>query len=150
MLRLPIFTPFNAAIDGGACDTTITPAAPRGALEPDGFVASVQTEVVSGGAAAAFAKAEWTRASDALSCEFGWEPTAAIELPRWAFSDAGQTERRSLYLVDREDYGQGRGDKFLMAGLPHLSCLEHAPVLQDDSNIEHISQRLETARQTSI
>lgn len=95
---------FNAATEEGAPGNTVTPAAPGGVPEPVGFVASVQTEVVSGGATAAFAKAKWTQVSDALTYEFEWEPTDSTEPPRSAFSDEGQSEVRSSYLVDGKEY----------------------------------------------
>lgn len=95
---------FNAATEEGAPGEAIEPVEDGGVPVPTGFSASIETEVVSGGGTAAYAKAEWDFVDESLVYEFEWEPTDLSEPARSAFSEAGQVEVRSMYLADGREY----------------------------------------------
>ncbi|NSX92645.1 hypothetical protein [Agrobacterium tumefaciens] len=95
---------FVAAIEEGVAPNSPGKIDPSGVPAPLDFLAVIQTEVVSGGATAAFARATWTEVSEVLTYEFEWEPTNGSEPPRSVISEEGQSEVRSSYLVDGAEY----------------------------------------------
>ncbi len=95
---------FVAAVEEGAPPATVDKIDPSGVPVPTDFVATIQTEVVSGGATAAFAKASWALVSEVLTYEFEWEPTDLSDPPASVMSDENQTDVRSGYLVDGGQY----------------------------------------------
>lgn len=95
---------FVAAVEEGAPPATVDKIDPSGVPVPVDFVATIQTEVVSGGATAAFARASWALVSEVLTYEFEWEPTDLSDPPASVMSDENQTDVRSGYLVDGDEY----------------------------------------------
>lgn len=67
---------------------------------PSGFVASVQTEVVSGGASAALIVGEWSFQALILNYEMEFEPVDGSAAAQSVYSKAGDTDVRTPYLVD--------------------------------------------------
>lgn len=95
---------FVAALEEGQPPFSPVKVDPSGVPVPVDFLATIQTEVVAGGATAAFARATWAPISDVLTYEFEWEPTDGSEAPRSTSSKAGANEARSSYLVDGQQY----------------------------------------------
>ncbi|WP_043614223.1 hypothetical protein [Ensifer sp. ZNC0028] len=95
---------FNAATEEGAPGASVTPLPPQGVPLPTNFGVSIATEVVSGGATAAYGLAIWDFVSDALVYELEWQPTSEIEPPRSVTSQAEETQVRSGYLSDGVQY----------------------------------------------
>lgn len=95
---------FNAATEEGSPGNVITPVESGGVPEPEGFIASVETEVVAGGASAAFIKGTWDAQSFQLSHELEYEPTDSSFAAQSVFSKSGDTEARTPYLVDGKEY----------------------------------------------
>jgi hypothetical protein len=95
---------FNAAVDEGAPGSSVIVLPPAGVPVPTGFTVSIKTEVVTGGATAAYAAAQWSFVDSSLSYEFEWEPTSGSEPARSVLSTAGKTEVRSNYLADGVQY----------------------------------------------
>lgn len=95
---------FNAATEEGVPGELIEPVPDAGVPVPTGFVASIATEVVSGGGTAAFGQANWTFVDDSLVYELEWEPTDLSEPARTAFSAPQKTQVRSMYLADGKEY----------------------------------------------
>ncbi len=95
---------FNAATEEGAPGSSVMPLPPTGVPAPENFDITIQTEVVSGGATAAFGLATWDFVSDALIYEIEWQPTSEIEPPRSVTSKPSETQVRSGYLSDGVQY----------------------------------------------
>lgn len=95
---------FNAATEEGSPGNAIPPVVNAGVPVPTGSTVTLRTEVVAGGASAAFAVAQWTYVNDVFIYEFEWEPTSGSEPARSNYSAAGQTEVRSNYLADGAEY----------------------------------------------
>ncbi|WP_288430197.1 hypothetical protein [uncultured Agrobacterium sp.] len=95
---------FIAAVEEGVPPASVGKVATGAVPVPSDFLATIQTEVVSGGATAAFAKAAWSLVSEVLTYEFEWEPTNGSEPPRSVVSEENKTEVRSGYLVDGAEY----------------------------------------------
>ncbi|WP_311273545.1 MULTISPECIES: hypothetical protein [unclassified Rhizobium] len=95
---------FVAAVEEGAPPATVDKVNPAGVPVPTDFVATIQTEVVSGGATAAFAKATWSLVSEVLTYEFEWELTSLAQPAQSVLSKAGETQVKSVYLVDGAQY----------------------------------------------
>jgi hypothetical protein len=95
---------FVASVEEGSPPSRPDKVDPSGVPTPTGFTVILKTEVVSGGATAAYALASWTTISDALTYELEWERTDVTESVRSATSTAGQSEVRSQYLVDGGQY----------------------------------------------
>lgn len=95
---------FNAATEEGSPGNAVTPVTSSGVPEPENFVATVQTEVVAGGATAAFIKGTWDFEAISLTAEMEVEPTDGSTAVQSYFSKAGETEVRSAYLVDGKEY----------------------------------------------
>lgn len=95
---------FNAATEEGEPGESVEPLPDEGVPVPTGFVPTIQTEVVSGGATAAFINATWTFVDDTLTYELEYDRTSGSTGVQSAFSEAGATQVRSGYLVDGEEY----------------------------------------------
>lgn len=100
----PTLYSFVAAVEEGAPPVAADKLDPAGVPMPADFIATIQTEVVSGGATAAFAKATWSLVSEVLTYEFEWEPTSGAQPAQSVLSNAGETQVKSLYLVDGAEY----------------------------------------------
>lgn len=95
---------FNAATEEGSPGNTVTPVVSGGVPMPSGFVASVQTEVVSGGASAALIVGEWSFQALILNYEMEFEPVDGSAAAQSVYSKAGDTDVRTPYLVDGKQY----------------------------------------------
>ncbi|MDW9805250.1 hypothetical protein GOA91_20425 [Sinorhizobium meliloti] len=95
---------FNAATEEGEPGESVEPLPDEGVPVPTGFVPTIQTEVVSGGATAAFINATWTFVDDTLTYELEYDRTSGSTGVQSVFSEAGATQVRSGYLVDGEEY----------------------------------------------
>lgn len=95
---------FNAATEEGEPGESVEPLPDEGVPVPTGFVPTIQTEVVSGGATAAFINATWTFVDDTLTYELEYDRTSGSTGVQSVFSVAGDTQVRSGYLVDGEEY----------------------------------------------
>lgn len=93
---------FNAATEEGVPGGNVVPVIPTGVPVPTGFAVEIKTEVIAGGATAAYALATWTFVSDALSYELEWEPTAGGDVQSAISGDENSV--RSLYLADGTEY----------------------------------------------
>lgn len=95
---------FDAATEEGEPGESVEPLPDEGVPAPVDFSASIQTEVVSGGATAAFIQATWDLIDDVLTYELEYDRTSGSTGAQSAFSNAGDTQVRSGYLVDGEEY----------------------------------------------
>lgn len=95
---------FDAATEEGAPGSTVTPIESGGVPEPTNFVATVQTEVVSGGGTAAYIYGTWDHVNDALIYEMEYERTDMASAPISVFSGETEDNLRSGYLADGEEY----------------------------------------------
>ncbi|KSV79011.1 hypothetical protein N182_18640 [Sinorhizobium sp. GL2] len=95
---------FNAVAEEGAPGASVTPLPPQGIPLPTNFNVTIATEVVSGGATAAYGSATWDFVSDSLIYELEWQPTSETEPPRSVTSKPGETQVRSGYLSDGVQY----------------------------------------------
>lgn len=95
---------FDAAVEEGVPGSSVVILPPGGVPEPENFSVTIQTEVVSGGGTAAFAKAVWDFENASLIYELEWEPTSGLEPARSANSVPRATEVRSQYLADGVQY----------------------------------------------
>ncbi|TCU34174.1 hypothetical protein [Rhizobium azibense] len=95
---------FDAATEEGVPGESVEPLPDEGVPEPVDFAATIQTEVVSGGATAAFILATWDFEADTLTYELEYDRTSGSTGVQQAFSNAGDTQVRSGYLVDGEEY----------------------------------------------
>ncbi|WP_457814378.1 hypothetical protein U8C43_24465 [Sinorhizobium meliloti] len=95
---------FNAATEEGEPGESIEPLPDEGVPVPVDFTPTIQTEVVSGGATAAFINATWDFVDDTLTYELEYDRTSGSTGVQSAFSEAGATQVRSGYLVDGEEY----------------------------------------------
>ncbi|MDX0432922.1 hypothetical protein GOL30_26335 [Sinorhizobium medicae] len=95
---------FNAATEEGEPGESVEPLPDEGVPVPTGFVPTIQTEVVSGGATAAFINATWDFVDDTLTYELEYDRTSGSTGVQSVFSVAGDTQVRSGYLVDGEEY----------------------------------------------
>lgn len=95
---------FNAATEEGTPGATADPAPDTVVPTPENFSASIQTEVVSGGATAAYISATWDFVDDALTYELEYERTTGGNGPQTVLSEEGESQARTGYLVDGEEY----------------------------------------------
>jgi hypothetical protein len=95
---------FNAATEEGEPGESVEPLPDEGVPVPVDFAATIQTEVVSGGATAAFINATWDFVDDTLTYELEYDRTSGSTGVQSVFSEAGTTQVRSGYLVDGEEY----------------------------------------------
>lgn len=95
---------FNAATEEGEPGESVEPLPDVGVPVPTNFDPTIQTEVVSGGATAAFILATWDFVDDTLTYEMEYDRTSGSTGVQSAFSQAGETQVRSGYLVDGEEY----------------------------------------------
>lgn len=95
---------FNATIEEGAPGASIPPIAGGGVSIPTGFTVSVQTEVVTGGATAAFLRGQWTGADSSLRYEMEYERTSGSTGVQTVYAADGENFVRSGYLVDGQQY----------------------------------------------
>jgi len=95
---------FTAATEEGVPGATIPSYTPAGVPEPTGVSFSIGTEVVSGGATAAFIQASWTHVSDSLIYHVEYERTSGSTGTQSVYSVAGEDQVRTGYLVDGEEY----------------------------------------------
>ncbi|MEY9629888.1 hypothetical protein [Sinorhizobium fredii] len=95
---------FNAATEEGEPGEAVEPLPDEGVPEPENFAATIETEVVSGGATAAFINATWDFEDSMLTHELEYDRTSGSTGVQSVFSVAGDTQVRSGYLVDGEEY----------------------------------------------
>ena len=95
---------FNAATEEGEPGESVEPLPDEGVPMPTDFVPSIETEVVSGGATAAYIHATWDFVDDTLTYEMEYDRTSGSTGVQSVFSEAGATQVRSGYLVDGEEY----------------------------------------------
>ena len=95
---------FNAATEEGAPGNTIPVIETGGVPTPGDFIVTVQNEVVTGGATAAFLRGQWTSASDTLRYEMEYERTSGSTGVQSVYSADGENFVRSGYLVDGQQY----------------------------------------------
>lgn len=95
---------FDAATEEGVPGETVSPIIGGGVPEPTDFVATIETEVVAGGATAAYILGTWTVVNDALVYEMEYERTDLAAAPVSVLSDEGDDNIRSGYLADGEEY----------------------------------------------
>lgn len=95
---------FDAATEEGVPGETVSPITGGGVPEPIGFTPTIETEVVAGGATAAYVLASWTHVNDALVHELAYQRTDEAEPARSVYSNEGEDQVRSGYLVDGEAY----------------------------------------------
>jgi hypothetical protein len=95
---------FNAATEEGKPGESVEPLPDTGVPAPTNFVPTIQTEVVSGGASAAFINATWDFEDDTLAYEMEYDRTSGSTGVQSVFASAGETQVRSGYLVDGEEY----------------------------------------------
>lgn len=95
---------FNATVEEGVPGEVAQPAPETGVPDPVNFAASVQTEVVSGGATAAFILGTWDAVDDSLIYELEYERTSGGNGPQSVFSEEDEAQVRTGYLVDGEQY----------------------------------------------
>ena len=100
----PSLYDFNAATEEGKPGDSVDPVVDDGVPVPANFAATVQTEVVSGGATAAFILGTWDFVDDTLSYELEYDRVTGSTGVQSVFSDEGDTQVRSGYLVDGEQY----------------------------------------------
>lgn len=95
---------FDASTEEGEPGESVEALPDAGVPDPENFVASIETEVVSGGATAAYILATWDHESDVLTYELEYERTSGSTGLQSVFSKAGEDQVRSGYLVDGEEY----------------------------------------------
>lgn len=95
---------FDASIEEGKPGEVTQPAPASGVPVPTNFLATVQREVVSGGASAAFILGTWDFVSDSLSYEMEYERVSGGTGPQSVFSEDGESQVRTGYLVDGQQY----------------------------------------------
>lgn len=95
---------FDAATEEGEPGELVTALPNDGVPAPENFSASIQTEVVSGGSTAAFINATWDFAASSLTYELEYDRTSGSTGVQSVFSKAGDTQVRSGYLVDGQEY----------------------------------------------
>jgi hypothetical protein len=95
---------FNAATEEGEPGASVVIVPRTGVPVPVNFDVVIQTEVVSGGATAAYALASWDHVSDSLTYELEWEKTSGSTGPQSSVSQPGVDQVRSGYLADGAQY----------------------------------------------
>lgn len=95
---------FDAATEEGVPGEQVSAIDNGGVPAPVNFAASIQTEVVSGGSTAAFINATWDFVAPSLMYELEYDRTSGSTGLQSAFSKAGDTQVRSGYLVDGQQY----------------------------------------------
>lgn len=95
---------FNAATEEGAPGQTVEPISSGGVPVPTGFVAAIQTEVVSGGASAAYILGTWTGGSENLRYEMEYDRVSGSTGVQSVFAADDASQVRSGYLVDGQQY----------------------------------------------
>jgi hypothetical protein len=104
ILVSPDLYSFDAATEEGSPGSNIPSYSPAGTPEPTGVSFSIENEVVSGGATAAYILAEWTGVSETLIYEVEYEKTSDSSTRVSVYSVAGEDSVRTGYLVDGEEY----------------------------------------------
>lgn len=94
---------FDAATEEGEPPADIVDVVKAGIPLVDGFDVAIQTEIVAGGASAAFGLATWSAQSDALIVEVEWVPTAGGTIQS-AQTKSGDTNLRTGYLADGTEH----------------------------------------------
>lgn len=100
----PTLWSFVSSLEEGAPPAATDKVDSAGVPAPVDFIATIQTEVVSGGATAAYARATWALVSDVLRYEFEWQVTTLAQPAQSVLSVAGDTEVRTGYLADGAQY----------------------------------------------
>lgn len=95
---------FDGDTEEGLPGESVEPLTGAGVPDPVDFTASIATEVVSGGATAAYIFATWDHVSDVLTYELEYERTSGSTGLQSVFSAANEDQVRSGYLVDGEQY----------------------------------------------
>ncbi|PKA40457.1 hypothetical protein CWR43_28185 [Rhizobium sullae] len=95
---------FNAATEEGEPGEAVEPLPDEGVPDPVDFSATIQTEVVSGGSTAAFILGTFDFVADTLIYELEYDRTSGSTGVQSVFSKAGETQVRTGYLVDGEEY----------------------------------------------
>lgn len=95
---------FNAALEEGAPGEIAPVLEDEGVPVPAGFSVSIQTEVVSGGATAAYALATWTSAGSTVSYALEFDRVSGSTGAQSVVSEAGASQVRSPYLADGVQY----------------------------------------------
>jgi len=100
----PSLYDFNAATEEGEPGELVVALPNDGVPAPVDFAASIQTEVVSGGSTAAFINATWDFVASSLTYELEYDRTSGSTGVQSVFSKAPETQVRSNYLVDGQEY----------------------------------------------
>ncbi|MEH3108885.1 MAG: hypothetical protein PGN22_02140 [Agrobacterium cavarae] len=96
---------FVASVEEGEPPTAAGKPGSSGVPTPQNFGVTIQTEVVAGGATAAYANATWDLVSGVLRYEFEWERYILFPQPvQSVLSVAGENSVRTGYLADGEQY----------------------------------------------
>lgn len=104
ILVTPGLYDFDAATEEGVPGEVAVLLPPGGVPTPTNFTATVQTEVVSGGSTAAFILGAWDFASEDLTYELEYERVSGGTGPQTVYSEDGESQVRTGYLVDGEQY----------------------------------------------
>lgn len=95
---------FDAATEEGAPGDVAPILEDEGVPTPSGFSVSIQTEVVSGGATAAFALATWDASAPTLSYALEFDRVSGSTGAATVLSESGATQVRTPYLADGVQY----------------------------------------------
>lgn len=95
---------FNATTEEGTPGNAIPAIVQDGVPVPTGFIVTVQTEVVSGGASAAYLRGQWDAGNTSLRHEMEYERTSGSTGPQSVFPADEENFVRSGYLVDGQQY----------------------------------------------
>ncbi|MCK8780569.1 hypothetical protein M0654_11285 [Rhizobium sp. NTR19] len=95
---------FNAATEEGKPGEVALPAPEEGVPTPVNFTAAVETEVVAGGATAAFIRGSWDHVDTSLTYELEYERTSGGSGIQSVFSEEDENQVRTGYLADGEQY----------------------------------------------
>ncbi|WWT40007.1 putative tail fiber protein H [Nostoc phage Nsp-JY10] len=100
----PSLYDFNAAVEEGAPGAIAPVLEDAGVPVPSGFSVSIQTEVVTGGATAAFAVATWTPGASSLSYALEFDRVSGSTGAQTVISAAEASQVRTPYLADGVQY----------------------------------------------
>lgn len=95
---------FNAATEEGSPGNSIPVITNPGVPVPSGFTVSVRTEVVSGGATAAYLFGEWTAIAGITRYEMAYDRVTGSTGVQSVYASDGSAFVRSGYLVDGQQY----------------------------------------------
>lgn len=95
---------FNASLEEGVPGAVALVLESEGVPSPSGFSVSIQTEVVTGGATAAFALATWTPGAASLSYLLEYDRVSGSTGAQSTVSEAGASQVRTPYLADGVQY----------------------------------------------